>query len=117
MQKGTADKWIAALKSKKYDYACGQLRFDDCYCAMGVLLDVINPNGWKLAWDGHSYTWEDEQFYLPERIRKGSKIKTKDLNFETQNGWRTSLSYVSDYMDDVNRKVSIYMIENYYQQM
>jgi hypothetical protein len=117
MQKGTADKLIVALKSGKYKWGGGQLRYNDCFCAMGVLLDIINPNAWKLAWDECSYTWEGEQFYLPERIRKSSKIKTRDLEFETNNGFRTSLSYISDYADDDTRYHTIHMLKEYYEQM
>jgi len=44
------DKWIDALRSGKYQKSEGQLRekVEDgyCYCAMGVLCDIIDPNVW-----------------------------------------------------------------------
>lgn len=117
MQKGTADKWIRVLKEGGHKYGCGQLRYNDCFCAMGVLLDLINPNAWELAWDGVSYTWEGEQFYLPERIRKGSKIKSREMFFETNNGFVFNLADISDREPYSDRRMTLYYLEKYYEQM
>jgi hypothetical protein len=46
------DKWVTALRSGEYQKSEGQLREKQedgtyCYCAMGVLCDVFDPNGWS----------------------------------------------------------------------
>lgn len=117
MQKGTAEKLITALRSGKYDYGNGQLRYDNCYCLLGVLLDIINPNLWTLTWDRVSYTWDGEQFFLPDKIMKGSKIKNKELLFKSNENETLSLITIHDYYDDKNRKNTIKYLEMYYEQM
>jgi hypothetical protein len=43
-------KWIAALESGKYKQTRGQLRCTSgkrqSYCCLGVLCDIVNPDGW-----------------------------------------------------------------------
>ena len=41
-------KLIDALRDGKRGYAVFRLRLDDCFCAVGVLLDLVNPNAWEL---------------------------------------------------------------------
>lgn len=46
------DKWITALRSRKYTQGQGRLRVDMgagkfSYCCMGVLCDVVAPQEWK----------------------------------------------------------------------
>lgn len=42
------EKWIKALESGDYMKARKNLYGGGgCYCAIGVLCDVINPGGWK----------------------------------------------------------------------
>ena len=40
-------KWIEALRSGKYDQATGKLRNTSGFCCLGVLCDVIDPEGWE----------------------------------------------------------------------
>lgn len=41
-------KWVAALRSGKYEQGRGQLRtINDLYCCLGVLGDLMLPNGWE----------------------------------------------------------------------
>jgi hypothetical protein len=42
------DKWVEALRSGKYKQGRGGLRDTRFhYCCLGVLCDVIDPNGWN----------------------------------------------------------------------
>lgn len=56
MKKELKDKWIQALLSGEYLQTQGVLRGEDnglnCYCALGVLCDVFDPNQWNLIGDG-----------------------------------------------------------------
>lgn len=44
-------KWVAALRSGKYQQTSGQLRRNEgessSFCCLGVLCDVVNPDAWK----------------------------------------------------------------------
>lgn len=43
-------KWITALRSGNYAQVTGYLRKEDAtysYCCLGVLCDIIDPNGWS----------------------------------------------------------------------
>lgn len=40
------EQFLAALRSDKYQQGIGQLRSGDCFCALGVLCDVVDPAGW-----------------------------------------------------------------------
>jgi hypothetical protein len=40
-------RWVAALRSGKYAQGAGALRKGDCFCCLGVLCDVLDPDGWE----------------------------------------------------------------------
>ena len=40
-------RWIAALRSGKYQQGHGYLRIKDRFCCLGVLCDVVEPSKWK----------------------------------------------------------------------
>lgn len=41
-------RWVAALESGKYTQADGYLNSSSVFCCLGVLCDVIDPDGWEL---------------------------------------------------------------------
>lgn len=41
------DRWIEALYSGAYQQSRGSLRKDDTFCCLGVLCDLVDPEGWK----------------------------------------------------------------------
>lgn len=47
------DEWLAALESGKYAQTTGSLKDHEGYCCLGVLCDVLDPNGWN---PDNSYT-------------------------------------------------------------
>lgn len=55
MEKELKDRWVAALRSGKYKQ--GRYRLRQCYtdersttyCCLGVLADVVDPNGWRIG--------------------------------------------------------------------
>lgn len=50
MDKELKTKWVAALRSGKYKQGRGEYRSDDgCYCALGVLLNVMAHYGWAYS--------------------------------------------------------------------
>lgn len=40
------DKWLKALRSGEYSQTSCTLKDSDGFCCLGVLCDVIDPNGW-----------------------------------------------------------------------
>jgi hypothetical protein len=54
------EKWLAALRSGHYRQGNGRLHQysldGDCYCCLGVLADVIDPDSWEKAqWGGRMW--------------------------------------------------------------
>lgn len=51
MTKELKEKWVKALRSGEYEQGrkrLKQIHFDDIsYCCLGVLCDLIDPNGWE----------------------------------------------------------------------
>lgn len=48
MEEGLKNRWVTALKSGTYQQGMDVLRTpDDKYCCLGVLCDIIDPDGWS----------------------------------------------------------------------
>ena len=45
MEKELKEKWISALRSGKYEQGKRHLSLDNCYCCLGVLLEVDQAGG------------------------------------------------------------------------
>lgn len=86
MKKNVADKWIKALRSKKYKQCRGQLKFDGRHCCFGVLCDLYyrgkhkNPN-----------RFGDSILYVPDEVKEWAGLKTYNGVFECAPGQKTSL--------------------------
>lgn len=46
MDPAIKEKWVAALRSGAYEQGRNQLRTANGYCCLGVLCDLIDPDGW-----------------------------------------------------------------------
>jgi hypothetical protein len=105
MKKTVANKWIKALRSGKYEQGKNCLRsFDDKFCCLGVLCDIMDIPHWKLPTasdaafnrlDSYSGSYrfgcnpEDIKTYaglLPPMAIKtaGMKSEDRDLFWSTQ---------------------------------
>jgi hypothetical protein len=65
MNEEIKEKWIKKLESGEYPQGQGGLRIEnesgrDKFCCLGVLADIINPDGWQ--------TPEDPSWYSGKRI-------------------------------------------------
>lgn len=62
-------KWAAALRSGEYRHGLNQLKGINCFCAVGVLCDVLVKEGIG-SWDGLYYLYEHKAslIHLPENI-------------------------------------------------
>jgi hypothetical protein len=43
------EKWVGALRGGDYKQGSKRLRISDEFCCLGVLCDLIDPNGWDIA--------------------------------------------------------------------
>jgi len=48
MKKEIADKWVAALKSGKYEQSRLRLKTSEGYCCLGVLCDISGLGKWEV---------------------------------------------------------------------
>lgn len=46
MNQEVKEKWVAALRSDKYEQTKGYLHEDVGYCCLGVLCDIVDPAAW-----------------------------------------------------------------------
>lgn len=104
MKRGTALKWMEALKvaDAMYKYDNSQFGYtspDGEYRSpVGVLLESVCPDMRNVAWDQCSYTWFSEQFFLSENFKKRNKVKSEDLNdwFEQNKSFASCVKLVED---------------------
>lgn len=78
-------KWVAALRSGKYQQGQNYLRHDGEYCCLGVLCDLIDPAAWKQTGEGKS-EWHGARSLFPleaaARIGIGRHIHLLTMNDE-----------------------------------
>lgn len=80
------DKWIAALRSGKYEQVRGTLRTEGNHmCCLGVLCDVVEPERWLLI-DDHDGTGE--------RYSHGHCTQYPSFNVERQTKLEPTMAYV-----------------------
>lgn len=80
-------KWLAALRSGKYDQGYRALRpTPDTFCFLGVLCDVLDPN----AWDGDA--WSDKATQEP-------RLMTDELSLHTERRLRFPRGAICTLMD------------------
>jgi hypothetical protein len=96
MEAALKTKWIEALESGRYKHSRLSLRNMAGYCCLGVLCDIVDPNGW----DGNVFMYEEEGRggYLPEKLRTDLGIQS-DLE--------TRLSVANDTADGFEKAISI----------
>lgn len=60
-------QWLDALRSGEYKQGKEMLRTqDNSYCCLGVLCDVVDPDGWDLAW--FTYGDHSSEVALPKGL-------------------------------------------------
>ena len=101
-------KWLEALRSGKYDQGTGQLRNGNCFCCLGVLCDIFDPNAWKIdrnsnaEWSyGEGFDQSHEIGVLPHNFKVTYGISAdveSDLIAMNDDSGRT-LSQIADYIE------------------
>lgn len=78
-------KWIEALESGEYEQGQGGLRIEDeggpdKFCCLGVLADIINPDGWQTPQDP---SWcSGKRIYCYEFMNEGTDFIPDNIAYE-----------------------------------
>lgn len=89
-QRKNLAEWVAELRSGKYGQAKDYLREGDKYCCLGVLCNMVNPEGWTKDGMGTSqaYRFQDGGLLTPGpnsafsfglRNSRGAFITTEEI--------------------------------------
>jgi hypothetical protein len=81
MTKELRDRWLEALRSGRYEQGKHRLHdYDkdggDLYCSLGVLADVIDPNGWEMYRERIGKNWKGSGAGLPSDVLDRNLQKT-----------------------------------------
>ena len=79
------DKWLEALRSGEYSQTTETLKDENGFCCLGVLCDVIDPDGWKniSSEDQEDHKFDDSWLHIHGPAVYGSafhnmKVKTPE---------------------------------------
>lgn len=94
-------KWLAALRSGKYEQAKGYLYNGTGYCCLGVACVVagLDPIEGKNGWQ-----FETERHYLPESVRDALGLATSDGAYGSREGIHCLGSAEKDLPSDNDNK-------------
>lgn len=95
-------QWVDALRSGRYEQGQGQLRREGKYDCIGVLADLVDPNGWMSCQpkDGMADRWHGHhQAYIgnAEARQLGILGRQIDLINKTDAGW--SFDRLADHIE------------------
>lgn len=91
MDKELKRKWVEALRSGKYEQGHGALRKDDKFCCLGVLCDVVDPNGWS-----EDCYWRGEYALPPSHVL--GNLTASDLVYLNDEK-NLSFEQIADYIE------------------
>jgi hypothetical protein len=98
-------KWVKALRSGEYNQGQGHLRRQkiESYCCLGVLADVIDPDGWSKPVDNKIlYGWRGEENpgSLPYSLQKEIRISGHAGTLIDMNDHKlSSFNDIADYIE------------------
>lgn len=69
-------KWVEALRSGRYEQVDGNLRAGQSYCVIGVLCDVVDPDGWEFG--GGKYRHHGHYTRLSDEVAEISGLSLED---------------------------------------
>ena len=90
MDKELRDRWVAALRSGRYKQGKWDLRDGDKFCCLGVLADLVDPEGWE------GCSWNDCFVYVPSTILPEDKCRVLAVMNDHQS---LSFSEIADYIE------------------
>lgn len=95
-------QWLEALRSGKYRQGRMVLRNKhDFYCCLGVLCDIIDPEGWKpISVNGGVYSFDGDHKYLREFVMEETGLDVKEEhNLINMNDQGYSFEQIANYIE------------------
>lgn len=95
--------WVEALRSKKYQQTRSSLREGDCFCALGVLCDILDPEGWQFLEGDRSSYWVHgpEQLGNLSFLWPGLKVEEKSGISPAELSWVQRMNDIYGWSFDV----------------
>lgn len=107
LNKYVKKKWVDALRSDKYTQTFqvmkAQKNGSDCFCALGVLCDIMDPDKWNKDEYGMNYWGEDPSVLIQKEILNSIGLTRDDmrnvwaLNDSSEN-YGPVVKFVRDYL-------------------
>lgn len=100
MRPDVRTKWLEALRGGGYAQGRGQLRGkDDSYCCIGVLCDVLDPEGWKP--EPNLWTWRGTFGFIRHQnameIGLPHEIESRLIHMNDKD--KLSFAQIADYIE------------------
>lgn len=101
MNQTVKKKWVEALRSDRYDQTRGYLKYGSCFCVLGVLCDIVDPNGWK-PYNRDSQSWRGEAGVIPSKLCSAIHLKGKDAGrlMQMNDGEGKTFKELADYIEN-----------------
>lgn len=110
MNQELKSKWTAALRSGEYKQGQYRLRqTDNSYCCLGVLCNIVNPEGWhprELLGDYYFIEGSENNNLVPENVTLPDYLRGRldisvieEGNLIDLNDNGSSFSEIADYID------------------
>lgn len=96
------EQWLVALRSGRYQQTKSRLRDETGFCCLGVLCDVIEPDGWRDDVDYAFYGCSDGDLVKsmpPPRITEKAKIYNVDGQLSEFNDVGHSFAEIADWIE------------------
>ena len=90
-------KWMAALRSGKYQQGKGHLKKDGKFCCLGVLRDIVNPND-RRGQDGSLNAKQREEYGLNEELEEVLVSMNDGMNryVDNQQNFKQIAAYIAE---------------------
>ncbi len=105
MQAELKAKWVAALRSGKYQQSSDALRTEDGFCCLGVLCDIVDPEGWVDNRGCGGYRWKSDKFgehsaILPAKLIRAFEVaESLEAAAIRMNDGSESFIAIADYIE------------------
>ncbi len=102
MDKDVKAKWLVALRSGKYAQGRGRLRNpDNSFCCLGVLCDIIDPEGWEAGGMETPTFWHGERHETPNvTCRLIGLISGHEVTVIEMNDSGADFAEIADYIEE-----------------
>lgn len=105
MTQDTQQEWIDALRSGEYEQTRNTIRDDRGMCCLGVLCDIVDPEGWETFGPrvhAHNLGQCGEPAELDVDLLRAAGISREDAQrlVELNDVYRASFDEIADWLED-----------------